>query len=184
MHPARLFAVSIVMVVACSRPTVKRCVEYDQAEALFNQLVQEHLDPDFGHPSFAKAAERFAKVPDRCARKDRARFLAEEIRRGLLAREVEEARQKKLQAEQDAQKRETQAKRSSYRRRPRRRPQIGSYCQYTVGGQAALATGLCYPNTSSHSARRRCERHLKERNQHGKCDCKRNSALWKRYCQK
>ena len=73
-------------IVACQPADRGRCVEYDKAEAVFNELTATVLDPSFQDPRFVKAAEMFEAVPAGCERKENATSIARSIRDGQTAR--------------------------------------------------------------------------------------------------
>ncbi len=171
------------LVEGCSRSASQPCAEYDRAESFFDRLTQEHLDPNFGHPSFRDAADRFAAVPDHCPRKERAEYLAKQIHAGQASREQELRRQEEQQAEASKEKQKKQAKRQRHRSRRqylRERYRYGTYCTFNPEGSSGLATGLCYPRTSG--GWWRCQRHIESLGYEGDCSCTSAVEVYQRYC--
>ncbi len=165
-------ALLIATALGCQVAEPQPCREYDEAEALFERLSQENLDPIFGHPSFEAAAVRFEAVPDRCPRKERARFLADTIRRGLAMRRGEELkRQQERAAAAEREREEEERARSQRRRRSgRSHSRAGVYCSYKLK-RNPLVEGKCYYE-SVYQAERRCRNHLRAQgDDEGRCTC-------------
>ncbi|MCA9553534.1 MAG: hypothetical protein KC933_26080, partial [Myxococcales bacterium] len=85
-------AIALLLLVAagCQSPK-RRCAEYDQAEARFNELTSRVLDPTFGDPRFEPAAAAFEAVPRDCERYESGLAVARTIRQGQDKRRAEEA---------------------------------------------------------------------------------------------
>jgi len=75
----------------CKRPPQRHCAEFDAAEARFNELTAQILDPTFGDPRFGEAASLFEAVPEDCKRRETGLTIARAIREGLAKRRAEAA---------------------------------------------------------------------------------------------
>ncbi len=92
MRHALIFAAILsTLATSCKEAPKRRCFEYDQAEATFNELTGQILDPTFGDPRFAVAAEAFEAVPEDCRRQQQGLTIARTIRSGMAQRAAEPA---------------------------------------------------------------------------------------------
>lgn len=91
MRNALTLVVLSALAFSCREAPKRRCFEYDKAEATFNELTGQILDPTFGDPRFAVAAEAFEAVPEDCRRQQQGLTIARTIRSGIAQRAAEPA---------------------------------------------------------------------------------------------
>ncbi len=76
----------MVLVTSCRAEPPAPCPAFDEAQAVFEELTDQVLDPTMQDPRFARVAALYEAVPEGCPRREQAQMFAKTIRDAQAAR--------------------------------------------------------------------------------------------------